>query len=352
MIFGDRMAKNAKKNEKEPVFIIRPAIKNYGLDYLHISLIVLVIILVGLALALSTFKQGTVLQNCSYGIVNGTCATLKYNSTQALASAERILASYAQINTTLALLPYYSLVNQSSVSYLQNQSEWLVIMPYIDPLAGNEISNMTMVLSGNDLSLKSSSLETIKPPKGGNNSVSGLGAVDLYGKALCTLTKPVPVYLITDPYAPGAISSLYTAVNAGKQFSGSVNISYDFIFSDYAVRFYNGSGVERTQALGRYLMCASRQPERLVPFLSNLSIVYLGSPVSNYTLTQVEDGSGMNLSRFNACLGNATTSLNNQASLARLYGVTSTPEFIVDCKYASIPQTVDYAIDYTLKSLS
>ena len=53
------MAKNVKKTEKEPVFIIRPAMKNYGLDYLHISLIVLVIILVGLALALSFFKQGT-----------------------------------------------------------------------------------------------------------------------------------------------------------------------------------------------------------------------------------------------------------------------------------------------------
>ena len=76
-----------------------------------------------------------------------------------------------------------------------------------------------------------------------------------------------------------------------------------------------------------------------MPFLANLSIIYQGSPVSNITLDQVEIGSNMNVSRFNKCLANATDTLNNQASLARLYGVASTPEFIVDCKYAAIPQT-------------
>ena len=346
------MAKNAKKIEKEPVFIIRPAIKNLGLDYLHISLMVLVIILIGLALALSVFRQGVVLQNCSYGIVNGTCATLKYNSTQALASAERILASYATINTTLALLPYYSLVNQSSVSYLQNQSKWLVVIPYINPLADNEISNMTMLLNGNDLSLASPSLETIKPTHYTNDSVAGLGVVSLYGKALCTSTKPVPTYLITDPYAPGAISGMYAALNASSEFANSVDMSYYFVFTNYAVRFYNSSGVSGTQALGDYMMCASRQPSHLGAFLANLSILYQGSPVSSGILDQVEAGAGMNTSRFNACLVNSTTSLDNQANLAHLYGVATTPEFIVDCKYASIPQTIGRAINYTLKSLN
>jgi hypothetical protein len=49
---------------KEPVFIVKPALKNFGLDYLHIILIALVIILIALAFALSTFKQGTIITNC------------------------------------------------------------------------------------------------------------------------------------------------------------------------------------------------------------------------------------------------------------------------------------------------
>ena len=55
------MARSKKRrqqiNSKEPVFIIRPASKHLGLDYLHILLIALVIILIVLAFALSTFQR-------------------------------------------------------------------------------------------------------------------------------------------------------------------------------------------------------------------------------------------------------------------------------------------------------
>lgn len=347
------MVKKTDKNRtmgKEPVFIIRPAVQRLGLDYLHISLIVLVAILIALAFALSVFKPGAVLRDCQYGIVNGTCTVPSYNSSEALASAERILASYALINTSLSLLPYYSLVNQSRVSYLQGQGGWLVVIPYINPLADNEVSNLTMMLYSN-LSLESASLETIKPIAHTNDSVAGLGVVSIYGKAICTTSKPVPVYLITDPYAPGAIRGMYTALNASKRFEGSINMSYYFIFGGYSSALYKGYGVERTQDLGRYLSCASRQQGRLGPFLANLSIIFSGFPISNYTLDQVEAGSGMNTSRFNACLANTTSSLDNQAKLAGLYNVVTVPEFITDCKYASIPQTIGYAINYTLGSI-
>lgn len=175
--------------------------------------------------------------------------------------------------------------------------------------------------------------------------------MDLYGKALCSSTKPVPVYLITDPYAPGAIASMYDAISTSSEFAGSVNMSYDFVFTNYAIKFYNSSSVGKTQALGEYLMCASRQPSRLAAFLANLSIIYLGTPIDSSVLGEVEAGAKMNESSFNACLSNATSTLNSQAALAHLYGITSTPEFVVDCKYAAIPQTVGYAINYTLKSL-
>jgi hypothetical protein len=343
--------RNAKKaGGKEPVFIIRPALERFGLDYLHISLLALVVILIAVAFALSAFKQGVVLENCQYGVTNESCATPAHNSSEALAAAERILASYSTVNTTLALLPYYSLVNESSVSYLPSLKEWLVVIPYINPLAQDELSNMSMVLNDN-LSLAEPFLQTLTPFYRTNNSVAGLGVVSLYGKALCTATKPVPVYLITDPYAPGAIPSLYTALNASRKFAGSVNMSYYFIFSGYSERFYGSNGAEDTQSLGRYLLCASRQQGRLYPFLQNLSMVYTGNPVNNFTLNEVEVGSGMNTSSFGACLVNASTVLDYQARLASLYGITSTPEFITDCRYASIPQTIGYAINYTLKSI-
>ena len=340
-----------RKNGKEPVFIIRPAVKRFGLDYLHISLLVLVVILVALAFSLSVFRRGVVLQNCQYGVVNGTCAALEHNGTQALQSAERILASYATVNTSFSLLPYYSLINQSQAAYLPNQDRWLVVIPYLNPLLNNEKSNFSMLLYGSNLTLASPFIETIKPASPTNNTVQGLGFVNIYGRALCTTSKPIQVYLVTDPYAPGAIQSLYTALNASRQFNGSVNMSYYFIFSQYAAGFYNGYGIQKTQALGQYLSCASRQPGKLAGFLSNLTILYKGLPVSNYTLDQVEIGSGMNTTRFNACLNTSAANLNYQASLAGLYGVTVTPEFITDCKYASIPQTLGYAINYTLKSI-
>jgi hypothetical protein len=144
---------------------------------------------------------------------------------------------------------------------------------------------------------------------------------------------------------------MYVALNASKKYNGSINMSYFFIFSGYSARFYDGYGIEKTQDMGSYLSCASRQPGRLGAFLSNLSIIYTGAPISNLTLNQVVVGSGMNFSKFGACLVNSTYSLDNQAKLAGFYNVTTVPEFITDCKYASIPQTLDYAINYTLGSL-
>jgi hypothetical protein len=339
--------KDAKINGKEPVFIIRPALKNFGLDYLHIMLIALVVILVALAFALTTFKTASMVSGCI-----GNCSTSNaiHNSSEVLASAEHILALYSNFNTSLSLLPYYSLVNQSKVDYLAGQKEWLVVIPYINPLSNGAIFNVSLVLYDSNLSLAGSFLESVKPPGETNNSVVGLGTVSLYGRAACATSKPLPVYVVTDPYAPGALKALQTSINASRQYRGSINVSYFFIFSGYSQQFYSGYGLTYAQQTGQYMYCAAQQ-RNFSSFISNLSIPYEGKPLTNLTLYQVALGSKLNITQFNACMQNVSRSLDYQAEFANLYNIQSTPTILVNCKYSTIPQTLNYSIAYALNHL-
>jgi hypothetical protein len=339
--------KNAQKKEGEPVFILKPALKNYGLDYLHIELIALVVVLAVLAFALASFKPGVLVSGCAYGEVNGTCTVPAHNSAQALAAAERVLASYATINTSFSLLPYYALVNESKVSYLINQSAWFVSVPYVNPFARNSVYNFSLVLYDSNLSLKNAYAQTIKPVFYTNDSVIAPGAISVYSGSPCTTTKPVPVYTFIDPYSKGALSALSAMFNASKRYASVANMSYYFIFTGSAASFYDGYGVAGTQMYGRYLSCASRQPQ-FGAFLANMSIAYTGVPPFNTTLYGVAQGSGLNISAFNACMANSTASLNAQSRLADLYSVATTPEVLVNCKYATIPQTIGAALNYSL----
>jgi hypothetical protein len=349
--------KKEKMKSKEPVFIIRPALKNFGLDYLHITLIALVLILVVLAFALTTFKSPILITQCSNstnstapGNCNNSTSGAIHSSSQALAAAERNLALYSNFNTSLSLLPYYSLVNQSKVDYLANQKEWLVTIPYINPLANDVIYNTSMILYDSNLSLAGTYLESLKPPGETNNSVVGLGTVSLYGRSECQTSKPIHVYVVTDPYAPDAIPTLQTAINASRQYKGTINVSYFFIFSGYSQQFYNGYGVQDTQYMGQYMYCASHQ-SGFSNFLSNLSIPYEGRPLTNITLYQVVQGSGLNTDQFNNCMQNVSTDLDYQAQFANLYNIQSTPTILVNCKYSTIPQTLNYSIAYALNHL-
>jgi hypothetical protein len=347
-----RDEKKQRLSGKEPVFIIRPANKTLGLDYLHITLIVLVLILVALAFAISTFKQGIVVTNCQYGISNATCNSTVHNSTDVLAAAERHLAAYSNINTTLSLIPYYALVNQSKVSYLSGSKEWLVVVPYIDPLAKGTVYNVSLLLYDSNLTLANSFLQTLKPTVPTNDSVIALGTVSIYNEAACRTAKPIPVYMVTDPYAPGILNALNTTIKASKQYGSSINVSYFFIFSGYSQQYYGGFGTVQTQQMGRYMECASRQPSGFGNFVSNLSIAYTGRPLENQTLYQIVQGSGLNISSFNNCMDNVTTILNIQEQFATLYHIISTPTIIVNCRYSTIPQTINYAINYSLRNLN
>ncbi|MDE1868868.1 MAG: hypothetical protein KGH60_02790 [Candidatus Micrarchaeota archaeon] len=331
------------KQAKEPVFIVKPAMKHGGLDYLHISLIALVIILVAVAFALSAFKQ----QSVNILPANAT----NYTSAQALSAAERVISSYATFNTSLSLIPFYSLVNQSKVAYAQSQNEWVVTVPYVDPLASNTIFNFTVILNGSTLKPSLALTQTLKPSLIGNNTISSLGSITLANKVLCTTSKPIPVYLITDPYAPGALHAMSVALNASMQDQGKINMSYYYVFSNYAVRFYPGYGINQTQGLGRFFSCASRQPGHLSQFISNYSIAATGAPLSYALLLQIAAGSGENMSSFNGCLVNASQSLNQQSLLANLYSTGVNPEFVVNCKYVALPETLGHTINYSISTL-
>lgn len=342
----------SKMSGKEPVFIIRPANKTLGLDYLHITLMALVIILIVLAFALSTFKQAVLTTNCQYGVaVNGTCNATVHTQAQALDAAEHDLAAYSNVNTSLSLIPYYALVNRSKVSYLVQTKQWLVTVPYIDPLAKNTIFNVSLLLYDSNLSLANSFIQTLKPAIPTNNSVVALGTVNIYNEAACKTSKPIPIYVVTDPYAPGALNAINTTIKASRAYGNSINVSYFFIFSGYSQQYYSSFGTVQTQQMGRYMECASRQPSKFPQFMQNLSIAYTGRPIENQTLYQIVEGSNLSISSFNSCMDNVTTALNIQNQFANLYHIISTPTIIVNCRYSTLPQTLDYAINYSLNNL-
>ncbi len=350
---AEKQRKGAQTAQKDSgaVFLVKPVSKRFGLDYLHISLIVLVLVLIALSVSLSNFKPSVISHNCQYGVINNTCATPKYNSSDAISAAEKILASYSTINSSLSLLPYYSLVNRSRAYYLLNGSMWEVVVPYTDPFT-NELINVSMLLYSSNLTLAEPFTQMIKPLQYTQNYVAAPGTIGIAGKTACSSSAPIPIYFVTDPYAPGALNGMAAGINASKDFGNKVNVSYKFVFSDYSIGFYKSYGVNETQAMGEYLACASAQP-RFPAFLANLSKVYYGSPISNFTLDQVAIGSGLNISTFSACMDNVSTTLDYQAKFSQYYNITtSAPTFIVNCKYLSLPQTLNESIRYSLGSLN
>ncbi len=245
--------KAKQKGAKEPVFLVKSASKHGGLDYLHIGLIALVIVLIALSFSLANFKSVIV---CQYGV-------------------------------------------SKSIT---------------------------------------------------NNSVIAQGVVSVSGKTTCVSNTPEPVYLITDPYAPGAISSILQAINISKAHSNEINMSYKFVFSGYSISKYKNYGEEQTQLLGAYLACGSTQKE-FPQFMNTLNTVYNGSPLPNDTLYSMAQASGFNMSSFGNCMANAPATLLRQEQLASFYNVTFTPVFIANCKYEAIPATALDAINYSIEQL-
>ncbi|MEM0149466.1 MAG: hypothetical protein QXW10_01050 [Candidatus Micrarchaeaceae archaeon] len=349
------MSKKVRGSAKSgPVFIVKSASRMGGLDYLHITLIALVILLVIVAFALSIFKQGVVLENCPYGIVNDTCAHAPSSNSIAEANVIKavgsIIAGYQNSSSSLSILPYYSLINESKVYYIQANGTWLVTVPYLDPFENGTEYNISMVLYKN-LTLDNIFLSTARPVISSNYSTVAFGTVDLTNKYMCNYSTPIPVYLITDPYAPGAISAIDRAINISAQYAGKVDMNYYFVFSDYSINMYKQYGVSATQRLGDYLVCASHQPE-FKQFMGDLSSIDTSIPQSSSVLYSIVQASGMNTTSFDGCLANVSEPLDAQAQFAALYKLNVLPSFIVNCKYQTLPQTLDSAINYTLSKVN
>ncbi len=342
---------SSKLSGKEPVFIVKPVIKGHGLDYLHITLAVLVIILIGVAFALTFSKPATVVtQSCQSSNSIAGCGPA-HNQSQVLSAAEHALVYYGNINSSLSLLPYYSLINSSTAYYVPSGKYWLVLIPYLSPFNRAAVLNFSMLIYDSNLSVKSAFVNSLTPINEGGKSVVGLGTVGLDNTAVCNTTRPLPVYLITDPYAPGALPAIRTTINASAKYGDSIDVKYFMVFSSYAIAKYQGYGVQQTQQLGNYMYCASKQ-QNFRQFISNLSIAYTGQPPSDATLEDVALGSSLNATALNACLSNSSTAIDYQAEFASHYNITSTPQLIVNCKYITIPQTLDYAINYSLARVS
>lgn len=336
---------SGKLSGKEPVFIVKPVVKGYGLDYLHISLLVLIVILVALSFSLAYMKPAVTVQPA-----NNSTSSPTHNQSQVLSAAEHALVYYGNYNTSLSLLPYYSLINRSTASYVPSGKYWLVLIPYLSPFNSNAVYNFSVTIADSNLSVRNAFINTIAPVNEGGKTVVGLGTVSVDQTAVCNVTKPLPVYLITDPYAPGALPAISSAINASSKYGGSIDVKYFMVFSKYAIAHYQGFGIQQTQQLGNYMYCASKQ-SNFRQFVSNLSIAYTGEPLNNLTLSDVAQGSSLNMQALNACIVNSSTAINYQAEFASNYNITSTPQLIVNCRYLTIPQTLDYAINYSLRSI-
>ncbi len=346
---------NEETKKKEPLLIIKPASHMGGLDYLHISLIILVVILIALLVVMSTFKvvkTVTKAKVCQYGIVNSTCVQPKYNSSQALTAAENIIAGYARVNSSLSLLPYYIEPNDSNVSYLNNSREWLVVMPYKDPVARNETLNISILLYSSNLTLVEPFTQLVPPPSPiSGNTAEGSGAIKLADKVACNTTEPIPAYYITDPYAYNALSSLQKIINETNSYNGKINTTYYFIFTGYSQSLYPTYGINKTQLLGKYLACASSQPD-FGMFVNYINKNFNYVPMSNSTLSKYAELSYLNMTEMKSCMYNITDTMDYQSELAKYYNVTQTPEIILNCQYETIPERFNSAANYTLSQLN
>jgi hypothetical protein len=344
----------AKRKDESPVFLVRPAIKNFGMDYLHIALIALVVILAVLAFSLSGFRHQTQTlstSNCTNGayVFNKSCVSANHTSAEALNAGEKVLASYSSLNSSLSLLPYFSLVNSANVSFLPTTKEWLVVVPVINPFT-NQTIKVSMLLYDSNLSLAAPFQQMSNPEIYTNSSVVASGVVSLSGTTPCVTSGNFPVDYFIDPYGPGELQDMQSAINTSRADKGAA-VSFDFLFTAYSEKLYGTYGSSGTQLLGKYLLCGSAQSE-FPSFYQNVSAQFHGTPLSNYTLQELASASDLNYSEFNSCLLNSTSVLQAQLQLSKIYNITSTPEVVLNCKYLTIPETLGKALNYTEGTIS
>ncbi|MGB9703229.1 MAG: hypothetical protein ACP5HJ_01575 [Candidatus Micrarchaeia archaeon] len=303
--------KKEERKEKEYVKIVKASEK--GLDYLHFSLIFLVIILIGVVFFLSAnqkiyFEQRPI-----------------HSKEEIKNFSLRVIASYFYSN--YSFIPF---ISSPSLNESFLNGTWIVEA---------NVSNNKLIIFINDKNLSvdriffSSELPKVK-----------VHEVKLVANGVIELpyTKCNESYWFLDAYS---INSL-TTLNYSKP-----NIKFIFIFTKDSLLNYPTYGIAKTQLFVKYLYCAYKQNklQTFVNSLKNLGIIISPKafPVSEEVLKQASFLSALNISTLNSCLNYSTQELNNQALLANFYNITSSPLVLIDCKYLTIPQHIDDALAYT-----
>lgn len=345
------MARLNKKIE-EPSILVKPVSRFGGLDNIHVALIVLVAILVLLVVAMSFNTKITVInetcQNCTSNASSSVGAS--HTPSEALLQAEKVLASYANSNSSLSLLPYLSNVNAANVSYLKGPRQWYVSIPYTGPINGKSYL-FGIMMSDSNLSKFSTFVQDINPSAISQNYVASYGVVKLHGETSCTAqNNSVPVYWFIDPYAPGTVAGLRNVSALKQRFGSRVNVSVKLLTSQYSLAVANTYGLNNTLMLGKYLICASTQ-SNFTGFVNAVSSTYQDSYMPSYLLRELAAQSGINTTSFNSCLASSQSIINGQYVQAKYYNITSSSAVLTSCQYLSIPQTAQDAVCYSDPSL-
>ena len=137
-----------EKRSKEPQIIVKPLGRFGGLDNLHITLAVVVVLLIALLLVISYSKPILVLP------ANNTTSALApvHNATQVRAVVEQELASYGGVNGSLSLLPYISNVSSMKLGYSNSSHDWYATVSATNPV-GNVAFNVSFIISDANMSV-------------------------------------------------------------------------------------------------------------------------------------------------------------------------------------------------------
>lgn len=353
-----KSVKMAKKKDSEVEVVIKPISRFGGLDNIHVALIALVIALVLLLFVISGSKtisivnstNGTVVQLASnYTCNNGNCTQPVHSAAQVKVFAEQVLASYDFVNGSSSLIPYFSDIANATYTYVPKNGEWYVTVPAVSPYSHAKFYESIVVFDSN-LSLDFVSIETQKPSQIVQDKLVSEGVISLNNKLSCSTQNPIQVFWFIDPYAPGAIASLNNLTEIENRFGNNVNATVKILFGGATAQVGHEYGLGNAQELGRYLLCASTQ-SNFGKFSEDLQSAYGGQYLSESVLNPIAQSAGLNMSSLNLCISNSTSLLNRQALLEQYYNITTTPVAIVNCKYLTIPQTVENGICYDNSSV-
>ncbi|MGC8628743.1 MAG: hypothetical protein ACP5T4_00840 [Candidatus Micrarchaeia archaeon] len=329
--------------EKEPKILIKPIGKFGGLDGIHVALLVVIALLVSLLLVVSYSKPVYIKQNVTQNV------TPLHNESQVLSIVKRFLASYSYVNTSLSILPYVSEVQKANATYVPALNQWVVAMPAINPNT-NQSFLISFIVNDKNLSDITPFIETARPSKLLNDSAVYQGVISLAGKYPCLTQAPMQVYWFIDPYAPGAIRSLFNMTSLEAKFGNKVNFEIKIVNTGATNAIARQQGIANAELLGKYLFCASNQTE-FDTFVSNLNSIYAGSFINRNELNMLAYESKLNLTQLSNCVNSSQSTIDNQLLLAQFYNITTTPSVIVDCKYLALPETAQQAICYANSSV-